>query len=71
MAQTTLQGVAPIGRILFGVAGFGRVGGKRDTAPANILGARVNERKLERTCAEVNAEEEAHIGLYRMPRRDV
>jgi hypothetical protein len=35
------------------------------------LGARVNERKLERTCAEVNAEEEAHIGLYRMPRRDV
>jgi hypothetical protein len=48
---------------LFGVAGFGRVGGKPNAATAYVLGTRVNERKFERTCAEVNTEEEAHIGL--------
>ena len=67
LAQPALQGGAPICRILFRMAGFGGVGRKPNAAPADILGMRVNERKFERTRAEVNTEEEAHNGLYRMP----
>ena len=66
LAQPALQGGTPICRILFRMAGFGGIGRKPDAAPADILGMRVNERKFERTCAEVNTEEEAHNGLYRM-----
>ena len=57
------QGGAPVCRILFRMVGLGCLGCKPHTAPANILSMRVNERKFERTGAEVNTEEEAHTEL--------
>ena len=78
--QPALQGGAPVCRILFRMAGLGCLGCKPHTAPANILSMRVNERKFERTGAEVNTEEEAHTELIpyaraaclkkRVPKRD-
>jgi hypothetical protein len=48
------------------MAARGRIRGERHGAARNGHGSRVNERQFERTCAQVNAEEEAHNGLYLM-----